>query len=252
MHRLLAAPPRLRNQLHLLLNDEQNLLDWLQATPSHHLRRLIKLVEALLNLDEETRALLDVNTPNACYVSEWIIARRIARSTTANTATLPPPATSQNIVPEILIQDLLVGLSPQDAWGQEPTPAPLILPTPPYSPLYNPTPPPPAPTQLPSPPPEEDEDWDPNDLPPLQLPSSQQGPPITLFTDLPSLPEVVAHNTSPSAALSSDDSQEPPSQPTMQTGPHHHLIMQALQQMTPDQLDMLEYTLIAMTAQGLR
>jgi hypothetical protein len=84
-------------------------------------------------------------------VVDWTITHQIARSTTASTATLPPPVTSQSIATEILVRDLLKGKCPQDAWNPKPLLVPpLLLPTPSYSPLYNPALLPAQPTPPPS------------------------------------------------------------------------------------------------------
>jgi hypothetical protein len=168
LQQLLHTPPLQMEHLHLLLKDEENLRGWLEATSLHHQHPLLKLVDRLLQLDAENCTCLDVNTPTALEVVDWTIARQIARSTTANTATLPPPATLPSIVPGILVWDLLKGKCPQDAWDLEPPPVPsLLLPTPLYSPLYNPALLPAQPT----PPLSEmtDSNWDPNNLIPLLL-----------------------------------------------------------------------------------
>jgi hypothetical protein len=153
----------------------------------------------------------------------------------------------QNIAPGILVRDLLKGKCPQDAWDLEPLPVPsLLLPTPPYSPLYNPALLPAQPT----PPPSEmtNSDWDPNDLIPLPTPQQQLSLLMGQPTSLPSLEE---HHRREATRHTSTSDALPPTSPQVLVNPHQH-ILHLLKDISRDKLDLLEYGLMTMTAQGLR
>jgi hypothetical protein len=244
LQRLLHAPPLQLEHLHLLLKDEENFRGWLEATSLHHRHLLLKLVDRLLQLNTGNLTCLDVNTPTVLEVVDWAIARWIARSTTASTATLLPPATSPSIVPGILVRDLLKGKCPQNAWDLEPfLVLSLLLPTPPYSPLYNPAL---LPAQ-PIPPPSEmtDSNWDLNDLIPLPTPQQQpsllMGQPTGLLLLEEHYQQEATRHTSTSDTL-------PPTSPQVLVNPRQHI----LKDIPKDKLDLLEYGLMMMTTQGLR
>jgi hypothetical protein len=244
---LLHAPLLQLEHLHLLLKDKENLRGWLEATSLHHRRLLLKLVDRLLQLDAGNLTCLNVNTPTALKAVNWTIAHQIARSTTASTATLPPLATSQSIAPGILIRDLLKGKCPQDAWDPEPPPVPsLLLPTPLYSPLYNPALLPAQPTPLPSE--MTNSDWDPNDLIPLPTPQQQ---PSLLMGQPTGLLLLEEHHRQEATRHTSTLDTLPPTSPQVLINAHQH-ILHLLKDIPKDKLDLLEYGLMTMTAQGLR
>jgi hypothetical protein len=176
-------------------------------------------------------------------VVDWTITHQIARSTTANTATLPPPATSQNIAIGTLIQDLLKGKCPQDAWDPEPPPVPpLLLPMPPYSPLYNHMLLPAVPTLPPSE--MTDSNWDPNDLIPLPTPQQQ---PSLLMGQPTGLLLLEEHHQQEATRLMSTLDALPPTLAQVLVNPCQH-ILHLLKDIPKDKL---EYGLMTMTALGL-
>ncbi|KAF7762627.1 hypothetical protein Agabi119p4_9220 [Agaricus bisporus var. burnettii] len=172
MNRLLAAPPNLTiQQLPLLLYNFPNLMDWLHHTREFRLLQIRRTIQYLINLDEGLLQDLDIQVEPADYVAEWVISRRVARSTIVGIVIPRDLATLPSFAPETLIEELLEGISPQKPWywsmpslsqsnppslihtpampllaPQLPTPSPtpptplwqerLSLPTPPMTPSY--------------------------------------------------------------------------------------------------------------------
>ncbi|EKM73726.1 hypothetical protein AGABI1DRAFT_96114 [Agaricus bisporus var. burnettii JB137-S8] len=82
MNRLLAAPSNLTiQQLPLLLYNFPNLMDWLHHTREFRLLQIRRTIQYLINLDEGLLQDLDIQVEPADYVAEWVISRRVARST---------------------------------------------------------------------------------------------------------------------------------------------------------------------------
>jgi hypothetical protein len=163
LFRLLHAPHGLElDHLSQLLHDEIGLRQWLRITPKENLHAIVEIIELLLQVPLEKLQYLHIDGCSATYVVEWVISKHLAETTTADTANLPCLDTLPNIVPEILIRDLLAGNYPQTlySWSMPPSqqgditllPSPSPSP-PPQAPVIPLTPletPPPIPAPLPS------------------------------------------------------------------------------------------------------
>jgi hypothetical protein len=93
-----------------------------------------------------------------------------------------------------------------------------------------------------------DSNWDPNDL--IPLPTPQQQPSLLMGqpTGLLSLEE---HHWQEATRHMSTLDTLPPTSPPVLVNPHQH-ILYLLKDIPKDKLDLLEYSLMMMTAQGLR
>ena len=153
--RILEAPPgTLLTHLPNLLIDYPSFKLWLKRAGILRLSQLRRLIDRLLELNDEILSRLDIGTTPAPYVAEWAISRHYATFTSASTAEYELPATRPNFAPEILISQLIEGIYPQQPWSYSidwrttPTLQPLPLPLPlgkgrPDSPIYRPAPTPP-------------------------------------------------------------------------------------------------------------
>jgi hypothetical protein len=160
---LLHAPHGLElDHLPQLLHKKTGLQQWLRLTPKENLRTIMEIIKLLLQVPLEKLQYLHVDGCSATYVVEWVISKHLAETTTVDIVNLPCLDTLPNIVPEILIRDLLAGNYPQMlySWSMPPSqqgditllPSPSLSPLP-QAPVISLTPletPPPLPAPLPS------------------------------------------------------------------------------------------------------
>ena len=94
------------------MNDFANVVWWSKKTSLTRLSQLRRTIDLLLSLGDKQIAQINVDSPDALTVTDWVISQHTANFTTACIARPIPLNTLLNIAPTTLIEELIEGISP--------------------------------------------------------------------------------------------------------------------------------------------